>query len=38
VVHVPCSHLGIVFERTVYEALARHLAEAAAARGARVAS
>jgi triacylglycerol lipase len=38
VVHVPGSHLGIVFERTVYEALARHLAEAAAARGARVAS
>jgi hypothetical protein len=30
VVQVPGSHLGVVFEAAAYEALARHLAAAAA--------
>jgi pimeloyl-ACP methyl ester carboxylesterase len=37
VVEAPASHLGVVFEPTVYEALARHLAGAAVTSG-RVAS
>jgi pimeloyl-ACP methyl ester carboxylesterase len=35
VVEVPGSHVGVVFEPAAYEALARHLAAATAARGTR---